>query len=154
MYVDGFVHIKNNNYIKNQSKSIIRKFFSSFLGVHWERRRAMENYNIIDNKLVVQFDPLNEIEEFASFCHDLLDLEYEDLVIYFSDKVFFLSSQYIGVLMMTVAGAKRKGKSITISCTNRLGRILCILGGGMLNFDLRQDLVKDTSSYELLGNED
>ena len=114
----------------------------------------MDNYQIIENKLVIQFEPYNEVEEFAVFCHKLLETEHDDLFIYFSDKVFFINSQYVGVLMMTVAGAKMKGKVLTISCTKRLGRMLCIIGGAKLKFDLREDLIEDVNSPDFSCNDD
>jgi len=111
----------------------------------------MENYRIENNTLFVDFEPFNEIEEFGAYCFRLLDVDCEDIFIHFSDKVFFLSSQYIGVLLMTVAGAKMKNKSLTIACSKRLGRVLCIIGGETLSFDLRDGFL-DNIEKELLEN--
>jgi len=109
----------------------------------------MENYRIEKNTLFVNFEPFNEIEEFGAYCFRLLDVGYEDVFIHFSDKVFFLSSQYIGVLMMTIAGAKMKNKILTIACSKRLGRILCIIGGETLNFDLRDGILENIDKESL-----
>jgi len=113
----------------------------------------LDNYHIEDNTLFVEFEPYNEVEDFAMYCHQLLECENTEIKIYFSDKVFFLNSQYIGVLMMTVAGAKRKDRGISISCSKRLARMLYIIGGGTLNFDLRDDLVEDINYYKHIPND-
>ena len=76
---------------------------------------VMDSMRIVDNVFRIEFEPFNEIEDFAEFCCRLLELDSEQLEISFSDKVFFLGSQYIGVLMMTAAGAKMQGKKLQIS---------------------------------------
>lgn len=122
----------------------------------------MDNFRIEGNKLFVDFEPINELSEMSKQCYYLLDSEHKNIEIYFSDTVFFLSSNYIGVLMMTAAIAKIRKKSLRISCTNRLARMLTIIGGstlmltviedGALAFDIREDFIEDTSSYKDLSN--
>ena len=123
----------------------------------------MDNFRIKGNKLFVDFEPFSELSEMSKQCYYLLDSEYENIEIYFSDTVFFLGSNYIGVLMMTAAIAKIRKKSLRISCTNRLAKMLNIIAGstlfltiiedGALVFDIREDFIEDASSYSSLGND-
>ena len=107
----------------------------------------MDNFRIEGNTLFVDFEPFNELEEMSRQCHFLLESDYEEIGIYFSDTVFFLGSNYIGVLMMTVEISKIKRKKLNISCTNRLGRMLSVIGGDKLTLDLRDDFVEDATKY-------
>jgi len=103
----------------------------------------MEAFEFEKNRLTVQFELFNDTQELIEYCLDLIESEHEDIEIYFSDRVSMISSQHIGILMMTATGAKIKGKKLTIHCTKRLKETIRMLGGEKLHMAVREDLVLD-----------
>jgi len=104
----------------------------------------MDTFTVERNRLTVEFELFNDTQELIEHCLKLIESEHQEIEVYFSDRVFMISSNHIGILMMTAAGAHIKGKKLTVYCTERLKDTICMLGGDKLNMHVRDDLVQET----------
>jgi hypothetical protein len=103
----------------------------------------MDTFKLERNRLIIEFELFNDTQELIEHCLKLIESEHEEIEIYFSDRVFMVSSNHIGILMMTAAGAQIKGKRLTIYCTERLRDTICMLGGVKLDLAIRENLVPE-----------
>lgn len=101
----------------------------------------MEQFELEGNRLTIQFDLLDDKEELVENCLNLLDSKENEIEIFFSDRVFSLNSNHIGILLMTHINAKRKGKELILYCNERLERLFRIIGGSNLNIISRPNII-------------
>lgn len=94
-------------------------------------------FRVEGNKLIIEYDMYDEIEEFSRICHDLLNSDYDEIELYFNDHVQVVGSNHVGAIIMASIMASMKEKGIKISCSRILARNFRMFGGHKLKIEER-----------------
>jgi hypothetical protein len=86
-----------------------------------------------NNELHVTFEPVNDLDEFAKSCMQMLATT-SDLEVYIvmDNCVDNVSSSYVGVLMSCAMLSNHMGKKLHIRCNDNLKKLINMLDGHKL----------------------
>ncbi|MBD3406172.1 MAG: hypothetical protein GF411_08650 [Candidatus Lokiarchaeota archaeon] len=95
---------------------------------------AMDNcFKIDNNKMYIQYEPINDLDEFASTCMKMLAAANEkEVYIIMDESVNSIASSYVGVLMSCAMLSNQMGRKLHIKCNSTLKRLIDILDGHKL----------------------
>lgn len=87
-------------------------------------------FEISENTLYINYDPINDLDRFANICMDLItNNENKEICVTIIDSVNSIHSNYIGVLMSCVFLCKQLNKRFYIKCNDNVSKLLKMLGG-------------------------
>lgn len=92
-----------------------------------------ECFEIKENELHVNYEPVNDLDQFAKNCMKMLAENHEPSVyVVLNESVNTISSSYVGVLMSCAMLSNQMGKKFHIKCSNNLKRLIDVLDGHKL----------------------